>query len=129
MTRVACITILMVELLMATWLLSPSVCRGGDVLHGVHVPNCVCKRCCDDYCRKPMPRACGVKCFCYDDYCAKPEPCATCVQRYCCDDYVPKCLPRALCPPGANLKCPPRSTNCASRAAAAVPTVKPVAAK
>src|SRR5262245_32864567 len=83
----------------------PAVCGGGDLLHGVAVPNCVCKYCCDDYCPKPLPCVCGIRNFCCDDYCAKPYPCPACVKASCCDDYCPKCPPRIFCPPNSNLKC------------------------
>ena len=115
--------------LLAMACLQASYGLAGDVLHGVYVPNCVCKRCCDDYCPKPMPRACGVKSFCCDDYCRKSEPCPAYVTRFCCDDYVPKCQPRVFCPPGNNLKCPPRPSQCAAGTASAVPTIQPAVTK
>ncbi|MCE9604224.1 MAG: hypothetical protein K8U03_04890 [Planctomycetia bacterium] len=32
-------------------------------------------RCCDTYCKKPLPMWCRPKACCPDDYCPKPEPC------------------------------------------------------
>jgi hypothetical protein len=78
-----------------------------EVLHGVYVPNCICKRCCDDYCAKPLPPVCCVKATCCDDYCAKPLPCPGCVKRFCCDDYCAKKPPCIICPSTKGLKCPP----------------------
>jgi hypothetical protein len=76
---------------------------------GVCVPDCIKKRCCDDYCAKPEPKACCAKISCCDNYCAKPEPCLKCVKKFCCDDYCRKPIPCAKCPPcnGDKLKCSP----------------------
>lgn len=70
-------------------------------------PDCICPRCCDDYCPKPLPcvpRVCALGC---DDYCPK---CPPWVRRLCCfgcDDYCPKCPPTIRCAPTADLKCIP----------------------
>jgi hypothetical protein len=56
-----------------------------------------CPTCPDDYCGKPMPCTCPVKCCCPDDYCAKAMPC-TCPVKCCCpDDYCAKPLPCVPC--------------------------------
>jgi hypothetical protein len=80
---------------------------GHGLLHGIFVPDCIGKRCCDDYQAKPLPPTCQVKQFCRDDYCPKPMPCPLHVQRFCCDDYCPKPWPWIFCPPCSDLSCPP----------------------
>lgn len=78
-----------------------------DFLFGICVPDCNKKRCCDDYCAKPLPKTQCAKMSCCDNYCAKPEPCPKCIKKSCCDDYCRKPLPCAKCPPGGanKLKC------------------------
>ncbi len=68
--------------------------------------DCVGKRCCDDYCSKPLPVACPAKCFLSDDYCRKALPCPAPVTRFGCDDYCKKTLPVLCCPSVSDLKCP-----------------------
>ncbi len=70
-------------------------------------PDCVGKRCCDDYVRKPKPCATGVTCFECPDYCPKPAPCAYPLKAFCCDDYCPKRLPPVCCPSDKNWQCVP----------------------
>ena len=79
---------------------------GHEWFHGIHIPNCIRKCCCDDYHPKPLPPVCGVKKFCCDDYCHKPLPCPVKVKRFCCDDYCHKRFPWIFCPPCSDLKCP-----------------------
>ena len=88
---------------------SPLVAResGYELLHGIHVPDCIRKRCCDDYCPKPPPCPVKVEQFCCDDYCPKPLPCPVKAGKFCCDDYCPKAFPCIICPSCAELKCPP----------------------
>jgi hypothetical protein len=78
-----------------------------DFLFGICVPDCVKKRCCDDYCSKSIPKTPCAKMSCCDNYCAKPVPCPKCIKKSCCDDYCRKPLPCAKCPPGGadKLKC------------------------
>lgn len=70
-------------------------------------PDCIGKYCCDDYCVKPLPAVCPVKCFCCDDYCPKPLPCIYPVKCFVCDDYCPKPLPCFICPKCNDYKCVP----------------------
>jgi hypothetical protein len=67
-------------------------------------------RCCDDYCRKPMPCIPCVRLgTCPDNYCRKPMPCVTCPARSCCpNNYCRKPLPN-LCWPvdHGTYRCPP----------------------
>lgn len=77
-----------------------------DILFGTPVPDCVCPRCCDDYCAKPLPIARCVRQFCCSNYCAKPIPCSVPVKHYCCEKHCAKRLPCVVCPPGESLKFP-----------------------
>jgi hypothetical protein len=79
---------------------------GHELLHGVCVPDCVRKRCCDDYHAKPLTPVRCLNACCCDDYCSKPLPCPARVKRFCCDDYCPKKSPCIICPPCSKLKCP-----------------------
>lgn len=80
--------------------------------HGIRIPDCVGKRCCDDYHAKPLPPVRAVKKFCWDDYCPKPLPPALPVKQFCCDDYCPKLWPKIHCPPCGPLTCPPPWSPC-----------------
>ena len=95
-------------------------------LHGISIPDCLGKRCCDDYHAKPLPPVHGVKRFCCDDYCPKVLPPVLPVKHFCCDDYCPKLLPHVHCPPCTPLTCPPPRPHCRTSRGIAPPTGNPL---
>ncbi|MCO6458364.1 MAG: hypothetical protein J5I93_23905 [Pirellulaceae bacterium] len=81
--------------------------RGHGWLGPVCWPDCLGRRCCDDYDVKPLPCPWPVKCFECDDYCPRPLPCIVPIKKFCPDDYCPKCPPPVCGPPRGDLVCPP----------------------
>jgi hypothetical protein len=61
-------------------------------------PTRPCPCCPDDYCPKPLPTVCPVRCFGPDDYCPKALPCVCPCNCKGPDDYCPKKCPLWLPP-------------------------------